>query len=115
MPLKKKPTKKQTEKSVKAKKVSVKSPIKSKSQSEKKKSPPKLMAIKKTEKKKIAQPKPTASGGNIFWKVLEMRKQEREARIRAESEGYENKDPRNVYSDKHAKFSRYAGPRRRAA
>jgi hypothetical protein len=66
-----------------------------------------------TEKKKTLKPK--ASGGNIFWKVLEMRKQERQARHQGEQGNHDAKDPRHVYNDKHSKFARFAGPRRRAA
>jgi hypothetical protein len=103
MPAKKKPVKK----SVKAKVIK-----KAKSQSEKKRAP-KLMAAKKS-KKAAAPPSPKSSGGNIFWKVLEMRKQEREAR-KADASQFDAKDPRHVYSDKHSRFARFAGPRRRAA
>jgi hypothetical protein len=113
MPSKKKPIKK----SVKAKVAK-----KPKSQSEKKRAP-KLMLAKKPQKnvqksmqkkKAASPPSPKSSGGNIFWKVLEMRKQEREAR-KGEASQFESKDPRHVYSDKHSRFARFAGPRRRAA
>ncbi len=111
MPAKKKPIKK----SIKTK--AIKKPMKmvmkvakkmtsakAKSQTEKNKRAPKPMAAKK----------PHASGGNIFWKVLEMRKQERETRKLGPAQ-YDSKDPRHVHNDKHSRFARFAGPRRRAA
>ena len=104
------PAKKKT---VKAKSAKLKLVPKAKSQIEKKK-----VAVRKPKieaKKKAEKPAPKASGGNIFWKVLEMRKQEREARLNKENGQHDHSDHRNVYSDKHAKFGRFAGPRRRAA
>jgi hypothetical protein len=85
-----------------------------KSQIEKKHATAKPKLAAKKTKAKAHKPVPQASGGSIFWKVLEMRRREREQR-QEQQHAHDGKDNRHLYSDKHSKFGRFAGPRRKAA
>lgn len=78
------------------------------------KAKPKISAVTKTTSKAASKTPKKQSPGSFMRRILEMRKQMRGERKESSHPAQIGKKP-DFRGDKHQKFSRFAGPRRRAA
>jgi hypothetical protein len=92
------------------------------------KSPAKKAAAKRPEPKKVVQTKPqgkkhpaqkptplTATGSNVLWKLLARRKAQAQQQDGSFTKMIDKATEKERFANHQARFSRFAGPRRRAS